>query len=113
MYNVPLDLTWKNESIFTDRFSPNVNNYIIYRAVGTGGCRGAIDPPPFLTKNTFTFKKALNYWPKEPDQPDPKLTRILDPGGAPTQLDPILDPEGPTRPVQVGFNSGLLSTCLD
>ena len=57
-YNVPLDLTWKNESIFTDRFSPNVNNYIIYRAVGTGSAGGQSTKKP-----TFTFKKVLNYLP--------------------------------------------------
>ena len=47
--------------------------------------------------------------PNEPDQPDPNLTRILTLRANPTQLNLILDPEGPTRHksgscwVHVGF----------
>ena len=46
--------------------------------------------------------------PNEPYQPDPNLTRILILRAKPTQLNPILDAEGPTRPengsswVQIG-----------
>ena len=44
----------------------------------------------------------------EPDQPDPNLTQILTLRANPTQLNLILDPEGPTWK-WVGFKSGLLS----
>ena len=36
--------------------------------------------------------------PNEPDQPDPNLTRILTLRANPTRLNPILDPDGQTRP---------------
>ena len=39
---------------------------------------------------------------KEPDQPNPNLTRTLHAGG---RLDSILDPEDPTRP-EIGFKLG-------
>ena len=48
-------------------------------------------------------------WPNEPDQPDPNLKQILTLKLNWIQLNPILDPEGPTRK-RVGFKSGLLST---